>query len=321
MEFLKIKEILLDRINHYGSIEIDINAIKEATNEETLLGIIVSDISLWFNTNILTTELFVELFTVPTLEKHYIFVDGEHSVYGSKEVTALGNAIMRMYNNSTVYAFQNCTVYTNMVSSVFAHDNVSVTARNESTVTLHDFAQVSAYHNSKVYAYDYSVVYAFESVKVKSYHWVDVTLDDDASICAYDNSHVLGKTHNIVKLFNNASGDVYLRGCAEAHNNSRLSLFGETVGKLYGYSFGKCYDNSECSSFDSSSLYCDGQCKVKGYNISHIECKKAAFAQVSDMAYMIDCSDTHCNVYDSGIIKWYKSGQIFTNNRICVNKI
>lgn len=311
MELTKIKEILLDRIKYYDVTNIDINQIKMIDNEESLLRYIVSDLHNWLQTKVITNELLIELFGTPLLEENYIFIDGEHSIYGSKEVVALGNAIMRMYNNSTVHAFQNCVIYGYTLSITHTYDDVEAIVRDEATVYGYDNSVVKAYFKSKVFACNYCNVEAFEEVNVIGNNYSVITVDDYASVCAYGHTHVKGLKDNNIKLFDYSVGELMLRCCGEAHNYSTLMLFEDATGILYNKSIGRCYNNSECTAHDCSTLFSDGKTKIKGCNTACIHCTKASFAKVLDSAYMIDYSDTHCNVSNHATIRWANSGELF----------
>lgn len=312
MELQQIKNNILEKItlNHAEEVT-DINKIKMSSTEEELFLTLLSNIHVYLTYNILDVNSIKEYFSTETLEKYYVFLEGEHSVYGSKKVIALGECTLRMYNDSTCYAYQNTVIYAYALSTISAYDNSDIIARDESTVHSFDNAKVEAYFKSKVCAYDESSVKAYENVTVNSFNKATVELDDNACCIANGNSMVTGNNENYIELKGNSKGIFKLHSYGKASGEALACLYDDSEITLCGCAYAKCFDNSKCEGYDTSRIYSNGDTRITACNYCTVHCVKAAFAKVTDMAYMVDFSDTHSNVSWYGVIRWGNEKQLF----------
>lgn len=308
----EIKTNILDRISlNHAEQEIDINKIKMSSTEEELFLTVLSNIHTYLTFNIIDVNSIKEWFSQETLDKYYVFLEGEHSVYGSKKVIALGECTMRMYNDSTCYAYQNTTVYTYALSTCYAYDNTEVIARDESHIHAYDNSSTEAYFKTNVCSYDNSSVKAFDNVSVGAYNNSTVELSDCACCIANGFAEVTGNTDNYIELKGNSKGVFKLRSHGKACNEALAFLYDDAEIALYDCAYAKCFDNSKCDGYGTSRIYSNGDTRINVCNYCTCHCVKAAFAKVTDMGYMVDFSDTHSNVSWYGVIRWGNEKQLF----------
>lgn len=312
MELAELKEKLLSYIKDISTTEIDVNGIKESSSEEELLLKVIGGLDMWFKTTYLTPSIIKELFDNELLDKNYILIGGNHTIYGSKTVVALEDATVKMMNNSTVHAFQNCVIYAFTLSNVFAHDDVKVYAKDESKITSYDNARVSASFKSSVHAYGNSVVNAVESSSVCAYDNSNVCANDYAFVNAFGLSNVTADGDCSVELHNRTCGKVKLRTDCKCFDNSYVTTMDESKCCAYDYSMVNAMDKSEVVSHNYSTVFCNNETNVTSLDNSIVHCFHAAKVKVCGHSYLNDYTDTHCNVIQEGIIRWNNSRNVFS---------
>ena len=320
MELQEIKQTLIDRLQVYKDHPIEtpvaIIDISTAQTEEELLMAILSPITELFRLDIIDYRFIKENFSEELLSQYYIIIDGEEKVYGDKVVYAFGSSKVHAYNTVTVNAYNNTEVFLHQNSKGYINEYCIGNAYDNSTLVCYDNSVGRASQTSNMILEDEAYGESSDNTTIRTY--------GDSLLYARGNSDVYGAGSSTVHLYDTSNGNFNEHARGFAHDRSTVSYKAESTGCMDGESDGEAKDyssinmleNSKCNASGYARVTVAGNCSIKGYEYSHIIIHNAAYAQVSDFAYMEDLSDTHTNVNNRAIIQWVNGKQLFLGKEL-----
>lgn len=310
--------VLVNNIKNYNATDIDINELQLCATDDELLSFILKTYpSYWFENYVIDIRLFTEYFS-ELFEKYNIYVDGEHTVYGSKTVYAFGNAQITAYNNTVINAYNKSKVYAFTYSTVELHDLSFCEAHNNSCVNMHGGKCTAEYHEESkgtIYSgnaklYDKSSVVMLEG---------EIEANDTSHVQTLCGGYKTIKAMDEVTLELNGSPsvDAYNSVQIRAYDLSQVTCHNNVCVEAYNKSIVTLNDYSNCIGHDTATVYvCNANCvklvdTAVAYNIQSLSPKYT----LQGTSYLCDLTDTNTQVQNSATIKWFQSGKIFSNER------
>lgn len=316
MDIFAKKELILTNIKRFDANYINPNDVMLCNTDEDLLKLILqSSPNYWFNNYVLTLDQFVDFFSY-LFEQYNIFTTGEHRLYGHHKGYAFGDAVLYVYNDYELHAYQKATVYAYTQSRIFTHDFVKAEAHNLSCVDMFGVNCQTKYfeesggnvHNGIAYTYDKSFITMMGgTLEASNNSKIKTTGNDCKNILAMDNVMLDLHGRTIAKCYNNCRVKSYDLSEVICHNFTCVESYDKSCITLY--------DSTSCIAHDRSVIHiCAAKC-VKlldcaiGYNTHDI----AIQMDVCGTSYLCDLTDTFTQVQNNGTIKWWQSGEIFSN--------
>lgn len=150
-------------------------------NEDDCWALLIDNIEWVINTGIMTTDDLVSWLLPEDLNKHNIYIEGEHEIKDAKAI-GIKNARINATGHSKIILFDNAHCQ--------AHDSCFVTGFNNTSIELKNCV-ADAFHSCKVLARDFSKVEAWDNSSIKAETYSSVLAHDKVQVENTENTHTV----------------------------------------------------------------------------------------------------------------------------------
>ena len=324
-ELQDIKALVIDRVNKYDKhdtinpIEIEMcNSVKEVLN---ILFNKTSTLYRLKQDNVINTDFLLETFGEETLINEYrIYVSGKHSLYGTYQYYALGDANIRVANDGKVIAFDNAKITLFDKAVLEAYDNVTFQANECSKVKVVELSNVNGtlhWNSMAVLCHNHGHIEAYDNSKVKAIYSSNIDMYGRSEATLQHSSSCRLMEHSTGILCDGATAHCYGKSFVQVRKDATAYLYENTHGYFNDDSRGFCFSADEITCRDNSMVEIHQDVKFTNLYDNSIAriLEMGTKLRAYDSSTVQDFADIYTEALGNAVIIWMNRHQVFKNQQ------